>query len=292
MVASMTGLGVGEVKFNNQIITVEIRSVNNRFLEISSRLPAGLLSYEQAVKEIIRKTIHRGKLYVNINVQGEQNGYTKLKVVPEAVSSIRKLLEDLRRETGVDESLRLDHFLQYSEIFEPHEKNENTDQLWMNVEKALNKAIENLCEMRIQEGKCLQKDLIHRLSALESAVEKVNSLAEKNIQETHNKMVERIRNLVRDEALNQDRLYTEISIMADKLDITEECVRLGSHHRLFRDILKHKTVVGKKLNFLLQEMNREVNTISAKANHAEISHLVVTMKEEIEKLREQVQNLE
>lgn len=288
----MTGLGVGETKFGNQVITVEIRSVNNRFLEVSSRLPTGLSNYEQTVKEIIRKTIHRGKLYVNINLQGNQNGYAKLKISSEAVTSVRQLLETLRQESGINEPLTLDHFLQYSEIFEPQEKIDNADEQWLNIQKTLDLALENLCQMRIQEGKSLVEDIFQRLAELESAVEKVSRIAEQNIPDTHQKMVERVKKLVRDESLDESRLYTEITIMADKLDITEECVRLNSHHRLFRDILENEQIVGKKLNFLLQEMNREVNTISSKANNSEISHLVVTMKEEIEKLREQAQNLE
>ncbi|MFC1568594.1 YicC/YloC family endoribonuclease [bacterium] len=292
MVSSMTGLGVGEVKFGNQIITIEIRSVNNRFLEVSSRLPSGLSSYEPAVKEIIRKSIHRGKLYVNINLQGDQNGYSQLKVATDAVSSVRQLLESLRKEAGIDAPLKLEHFLQYSEIFEPYEKIDGMDQLWKHIEEALNQAVENLCAMRNQEGASLIQDLYQRLASLESAVEKVNQIAKMNITDTHQKMVERVKNLLRDEQVDNDRLYTEIAIIADKLDITEECVRLKSHHLLFRDILENESTVGKKFNFLLQEMNREVNTISSKANNADISHLVVEMKEDIEKMREQVQNLE
>jgi uncharacterized protein (TIGR00255 family) len=288
----MTGIGVGEAELNDQAITVEIRSVNNRFLEVSTRLPLGLSSYEHTVKEIIRKAVFRGKLYINVNVQGDQNGYAKLKVIPETVCAVRQLLEDLKRETGVKEPLRLDHFLQYSEIFEPHDIIENADQLWIQVESALRQALDNLCKMRRQEGKALLKDLLKHLEQLESTVKQVDKLATQNIRKTHQKMVERVRNLTKDESLDEDRLYTEISILADKLDVTEECVRLESHHRLFRDTLKNESIVGKKLNFLLQEMNREVNTISAKANNAEISHHVVTMKEEIEKLREQIQNLE
>jgi len=292
MAASMTGLGMGEMKYKQQTITVEIRSVNNRFLEVSSRMPTGLSAYEQNVKEIIRKSVSRGKLYVNINIQGEQNGYAKLKVASESVASVKQLLETLRKETGINEPLKLDHFLQYSDIFEPHEKINDADLLWSHVESALNEAVTNLCDMRSREGKSLVRDLLKRVDELEKTVKKVKAIAKKNLPEAHQKMVDRVRNLVQDESLSNDRLYSEIAIIADKLDVTEECVRLKSHHQLFNSILKNETAVGKKLNFLLQEMNREVNTISSKANNAEISHLVVAMKEDIEKMREQVQNLE
>ena len=280
MVSSMTGLGLGESKFENRIITVEIRSVNNRYLEFSTRLPVGLSQYEQTLKELIRKIIHRGKLYVNISVQGDQNGYNKLRVVPESVLSIRSLLESL------------DHFLQYTDIFEPEEKNDNLDEIWICTQEAVNQALFNLREMRLQEGSVLLEDIYMHLVELEKAVVDVKQIAQLNLEQSYQKMVERIQKLLEEKSVDQDRLYTEMALLADKLDITEECVRLESHHCLFRDILKKEEVVGKKLNFLLQEMNREVNTISSKANNSEISHLVVTMKEEIEKLREQAQNLE
>jgi uncharacterized protein (TIGR00255 family) len=292
MVSSMTGLGLGESKFENRIITVEIRSVNNRYLEFSTRLPVGLSQYEQALKELIRKIIHRGKLYVNISVQGDQNGYNKLRVVPESVLSIRSLLESLREEAGISDPIRLDHFLQYTDIFEPEEKNDNLDEIWICTQEAVNQALFNLREMRLQEGSVLLEDIYMHLVELEKAVVDVKQIAQLNLEQSYQKMVERIQKLLEEKSVDQDRLYTEMALLADKLDITEECVRLESHHCLFRDILKKEEVVGKKLNFLLQEMNREVNTISSKANNSEISHLVVTMKEEIEKLREQAQNLE
>ncbi|MBN1780697.1 YicC family protein [bacterium] len=292
MISSMTGLGVGESSFSGQIVNVEIRSVNNRYLEVSTRLPASLTAYEPNVKEIVRKSVHRGKLYINITLSGEQNSYSKLKIVPESVVTIRRLLEALRREAGIEEPLKIEHFLPYTDIFGTQEKHDQTDVLWELTEKALGLALKNLTKMRKEEGSSLLIDILNRTAALEKATRKVVRLSKKNLPETHKKMVDRIRKLVREETLHEDRLFSEIAIMADKLDITEECVRLDSHFGLFRNILKNENEVGKKLNFLLQEMNREVNTISAKANSAEISHLVVSMKEEIEKLREQVQNLE
>ena len=292
MVSSMTGLGLGESKFDNRTISVEIRSVNNRYLEFSTRLPAGLSAYEPSLKEMIRKSIHRGKLYINICVQSDQNGYTRLKVVPESVSTIRSLLESLREEAGINDPIRLDHFLQYTEIFEPEEKNDNLDKIWKCAQEAVIQALFNLREMRLQEGSVLLEDIYLHLAELDKAVATVKKIARTNLKQSYQKMVERVRKLLNDKSIEPDRLYTEMAILADKLDITEECVRLESHHTLFRDILQKEEVVGKKLNFLLQEMNREVNTISSKANNSEISHLVVIMKEEIEKLREQAQNLE
>lgn len=292
MVSSMTGLGVAEKKYENRTISVEIRSVNNRFLELSTRLPLSLSSYEQVVKEICRKSVTRGKLYVNISVQGEQNGYTKLKIAPETVRTVRELLESLKQESGVQEPLRLDHFLQYTEVFEPEIHDQNTEDIWQHVMEVLEQALKTLKEMRLFEGASLTQDIHQRLKLLHKTVNQVRRISDKNLPATHQRMVERIQKLVKDNAIDHDRLYTEISIIADKLDITEECVRLESHYKLFKEIIEKEEVVGKKLNFLLQEMNREVNTISSKANNAEISHLVVSMKEEIEKLREQVQNLE
>jgi uncharacterized protein (TIGR00255 family) len=251
-----------------------------------------LSSFEPSIKEIIRQAVCRGKLYVNVTIQGEQNNYEKLKVHPEAVTAVRDLLNSLRSESGVEEPLKLEHFLQYTEIFGTQEKIDQTDDLWKHTKTALDKALKNLKKMRIQEGETLVKDILSHLKQLKKDVLEIEKISSRNLKETHQMMVERVKTLVRDEFLNKDRLYTEIAIIADKLDVTEECVRLKSHHKLFTEIIDNEKQVGKKLNFLLQEMNREVNTISAKANNVTISHLIVQMKEEIEKLREQVQNLE
>jgi uncharacterized protein (TIGR00255 family) len=292
MVSSMTGFGIGEKKSDGQTISIEVRAVNNRYLEVSSRIPAVLSSYEPAIKDIIRQTVFRGKLYVNISMMGGVSCYSNLRINSDAVIKVRELLNSLRKASEIEDPIRLDHFFQYPEIFENTDKNKSEEIVWENAKAALTQALENLKKMRLKEGRALVDDILTRLKFLKKWVNEVEKIARTNLPEMHQKMVERVKKLVHGEAVNEERLYSEIAIMADKLDITEECTRLKSHQKLFRDIIENENEVGKKLNFLLQEMNREVNTISAKANHVLISHLVVSMKDEIEKLREQVQNLE
>jgi uncharacterized protein (TIGR00255 family) len=292
MASSMTGLGIGEKKSGGQTICVELRSVNNRYLEVSSRLPAVLSPFEPAIKEIVREAVSRGKLYVNISVLGGSNSYAHLRINKDAVIQVGQILNSLRKEAHIEDPLRLEHLLQYPEIFENADQNHSEEMTWENTKAALIQALEDLKKMRRKEGRVLVEDILARLKLLKKSVDEIDKIAKTNLPETHQKMVERVKKLVHGEAVNEERLYSEIALMADKLDVTEECTRLKSHHQLFREIIGSEDEVGKKLNFLLQEMNREVNTISTKANHVLISHIVVSMKDEIEKLREQVQNLE
>ena len=292
MASSMTGLGIGEVQYNNTVITVELKSVNNRYLEVSCRMPSFLSYYEQQVRNIIRNNIQRGKLYVTITVKDDSNSVLGIRIEEQTVHRIRDLLEHLRVTTGVREELKLEHFLRFSEIFDSYSEPENTDIAWNHVKNALQNAIKSLKEMRKKEGDVLVGDILKRIKVLEKYVKTIENIDKKNVSVTFEKMKERVEKLLKNQDINPDRLYTEIALLVDKMDITEECVRLRSHNQLFLSTLEKEEVVGKKLNFLLQEMNREANTISSKAINVDISHIVVGMKEEIEKLREQVQNLE
>ena len=292
MASSMTGMGIGEFQQDGTTILAELKSVNNRYLEVACRMPSDLSQYEGEVREMIRSSIHRGKLYVTISIQGETDAIMDIRVDTKKAQSVCRLLEEVCRATGVPEQPRLEHFLKFSEIFEPLREPEGGEKTWKGVKKALSEALAELKEMRRREGKVLVKDIIQRVRIIEKHIGDIETISMKNVEDTHRRMVERVKKLAQDRKLDEDRLYSEIVLMADKMDVTEECVRLRSHDQLFLATVRDEAFVGKKLNFLLQEMNREVNTISAKATNAEISHLVVEMKEEIERLREQVQNLE
>jgi uncharacterized protein (TIGR00255 family) len=271
---------------------VELKSVNNRYLEVSCRLPSFLSYYEQQVRDIIRNGVERGKIYTTITVKGDPGGVSGVRINEKMVGSIHDLLNRLRNVAGIREKLRLDHYMRFSEIFESYSEPENADLTWSHVKKALQDALDALKEMRWKEGEILLKDIAERIQSLEKHLDTIESIARDNVSEEYKKLTERIERLTQDHNIDQDRLHAEIALIADKMDITEECVRLRSHNQIFLNTLEKNEVVGKKLNFLLQEMNREANTISSKAIHVEISHTVVEMKEEIEKIREQVQNLE
>lgn len=288
----MTGFGIGQVQNDGWNIKVELRSVNNRFFEVSCKLPAMLSYYERCVKNIIRNEITRGKIYVATIIKNDSDGSLGIRVNRQMTKAIFNLLKDLRDSAGLKEELKLEHFLKFSEIFEPPDPTEEEEKLWELLKEALLIALKKLKNMRNTEGETLAEDLQKRILLLKSYVKTTEEIADKNLDNKIVKMKENIKKLIADIEIDEDRLQIEIALMSNKIDITEECVRLGSHYNQFTEIVNNDKVIGKKLNFLLQEMNREVNTISSKSSSSEISHIVVNMKEEIEKIREQVQNLE
>ncbi|HHS13716.1 MAG TPA: YicC family protein [bacterium] len=292
MVYSMTGLGLAEAKKDGVGVNVEIRSVNNRFLDISCRLPQNLTQYEPEVRRIVRQEITRGKIYITISIHDENQPQVPYKVNIPLTKQIRSLLETLLNAANLDESPSLDHLLHFPELFESADGPESADNHWALIKEALTLALKDLKEMRLREGQTLAEDIINRINTLDDLLHRIESIARDHVQDAYAKLIQRIKTMALDANLDSERLNTEAVLMADRLDISEEIVRLRSHHSLFKDFLKQNDQAGKKLTFLLQEINREANTIASKATNAEISHLIVGMKDQIEQIREQVQNLE
>ncbi len=293
MAFSMTGIGQADIEKNNYRISVEIRSVNNRYLDISCKLPVTLLPFEQKIRDLIKNKLNRGKIHLIIS--GDLNDEPEnfpIKINKSNVRAVSELLKSIMEEAGIKDKPGLDHFLKFSEIFEPVEKREIDEDLWDVVNDAVESALDRLVEMRKMEGDALVGDLTERIADIETGIEEIEKLARRNVKEAYGRMSERVEALVKNAEIDKDRLYTEIVIIADKLDITEECVRMRSHLKIFIETLRNSEVVGKRLNFILQEMHREVNTISSKASNFKINHIVIDLKEQIEKMREQVQNLE
>ncbi len=287
----MTGLGLGEVTHNGSTVQVEVKSVNNRFLEVSCRVPTFLSKYERAVREVIRSRVHRGKIYITITLHGENDGSLDISVNRNMVKAVTRLLNELRECAGIAHELTLDHILKFSEVFEPLYEQEESQGVWLHVEKALHLALDDLKKMRSQEGETLARDILQRTAMIDQQLKRIEENAGKNLEMIREKLKSRLQDLM-EESVDTDRVYMEIALLTDKMDLTEECVRLKSHNQLFQKTIEKDECVGKRLNFILQEMNREANTISSKACSAEISQIVVFIKEEIEKIREQVQNLE
>ncbi|MFO7891488.1 MAG: YicC/YloC family endoribonuclease [bacterium] len=292
MAVSMTGLGIGEKRNKDYRVRVELRSVNNRYLEVSCKLPSVLSYYENKVKEIIRGKIARGKIYISTTINSDTDDLLGIRVNSQMAKATYNLLNDLRNYAGIQEELKLEHFLNFSEIFEPLEPFKDAEKIWGQVKETLNIALDKLMTMRENEGNNLTRDILQRIELLTEHLKKIEKFSDKLFDRKINKFREDVHNLIKETDINEERLQTEIVLMAKKADISEECVRMKSHYKQFRTIIQDERVVGKKLIFLLQEMNREVNTISSKTSSSEISHIVVDMKEEIEKIREQVQNLE
>ncbi|RMF59741.1 MAG: YicC family protein [Bacteroidetes bacterium] len=294
MIASMTGFGRATAEAEGFTATVEMRSVNSRFCEVSVRLPRAMAAYEAEVQRRVKQAFARGRINVNIQVERQGDEALALKVDRKAAWAYARMLEAVREAAGLEDPVRLEHLLQFSEIFNPPEEAEEdaAEPAWAAVEAALAAAIETLRAMRRQEGAALETELAARLDALEALLNDVEARAPLRLDEARTRLYERLEELLGDERINPDRLELELALLADKLDVTEECVRLRSHLALFREALAGSEPVGRKLNFLAQEINREVNTIGSKANDAAVAQLVVRMKEELEKIREQVENVE
>jgi len=292
MINSMTGYGRAEAKAGGITVSVEVRSLNNRFLEVVARLPRSLSLRENDVKEIVRKKIGRGKINVLVTIDHESNGTAPLRIDASTARAYHALLNQLRRAVKIRETVKLQHLLQFSEIFQPEELDRTDDQEWEVFQTALGGALDGLAAMRRKEGVELEKDFAERLQQLSEMLERVESLSKDQVPRERARLRERIAQILEGEKPDEGRLELELALMADKLDVTEECVRFRSHVKYFRQVMAGEEAAGRKLNFLVQEMNRETNTIGSKSSDTAIAHLVVQMKEELERIREQLQNIE
>ena len=289
----MTGFGRAEVARQGITATVEVRAVNSRYLDVTTRLPRLLSQREKDIKEIVRSCVNRGSLVISVSVEQDSGGTAPISVNKVAAKAYIKLLNDLRKAAKIKEKVRLEHLLKFSEVFEAPKDEQTDEQEWKLVEEALRSALDGFNTMRRNEGGELAKDLQRRTHWLSDTVEKIEQLSRLRIPEERKRLHERIAQLVDDKSIvDQNRLELEITLLADKLDVTEECVRFRSHTKFFLDTIANSDSAGRKLNFLVQEINRETNTIGSKTNDSEIAHLVVQMKEELEKIREQLQNIE
>jgi uncharacterized protein (TIGR00255 family) len=293
MITSMTGYGRGESRKKGYSAVVEIRSVNSRFLEVSTRMPRGLSSREQEVKEILRQSILRGSLNVSVKTEKEKSSSGELKVDAPTARAYHRLLTDLGKAVKIKEKVTLEHLLHFSDILQPIEADESDESEWLVVKDALKKAAKSIQDMRSREGKSLEKDLKSRLQTMKQIIDTIESDGNARIPQERVRLRAKVAELVEDpRIIDEKRLELEIAILSEKLDISEECVRFRSHLDVFHEAMKGAEQSGRKLNFLVQEMNREVNTIGSKVNDASVQHRVVSLKEELERVREQLQNVE
>jgi len=292
MLESMTGYGRGEYTADNIRAVVEIRSVNYRYSEVSMKLPAAVHSYEQPLKEIVQEKINRGKITLNADIDHQTTDPGSGHIREDALDQKVVLLEKIRQKAGIHEPLKLEHLLAFEELFEPPEDDPETrEKLFHVLKKAVQSAVDELTKMRLQEGSNLQNDLQERMQLLREHCESVQANEKNRMPEAHRRLKERVDQLIDDNRIDPERLEQEIALISDRLDISEELVRMDSHISFFTECLETNYSQGKKLNFILQEMHREVNTIGSKANDSDISRKVVDMKEIIENIREQIQNI-
>lgn len=287
----MTGYGQGEASNRSANVVAEVRSVNHRFLDLSLKLPRNLQSRERDVKERVKRKLARGRVYVTITVETEK-GAANARLNTDTMAAYLAQLRDFAGEHQVPGDVDINTLVQLPDVVSNGEADASDDELWPLVEKSLEKALDANLAMRNAEGKTLGKDLSARMKNIHKVVEKISKLApgvSKRHAETYRK---RIKELAGDVQVDEERLVTEIAMMADRLDFTEEIIRLRSHESQFNDTLAAGGEISKKLTYLLQEMHREASTIGAKASNSDVIQHVVALKEETEKIREQVQNIE
>ena len=291
MLKSMTGFSKAQATEKNVKSVVEMKSVNGRYLDIKLKIPRSITQKELQIKELIKSYLSRGTVSLNITLeyQGESE---KFSLDKEAAAKVYEELKALKKYLKIREAVKFDQVLNFSNVFSVQAENEETTLEWRIVRKALREALKSLEKMRLQEGQEIYNDFNKRLRKISNAVDKIEKLSAKNLIDSRENLRQKVAKLFESDEIDETRIQMEIAIIANRLDVSEECVRLRSHIKFFRETMKSTDPIGQKLNFLLQEMNREINTIGSKSDSAEISHIVVNTKEELERIREQVQNIE
>ncbi len=291
MIQSMTGFGKGEASVGRYSATAEIRSVNSRYLEINVKLPPSMSAREIDIRELLRQRIGRGKVSMLVYSSGTQEA-PDLTVDEDSVLRINSLLNSVKKVAKISAPIKLEHLLMFKDLFKGAANEVAQDDEWEAAKSAVVSALEQLHSSRMAEGEALKKDLNLRIDNLGSALDKIELLSRSRTEEEESRLRQKVSEVLNGKEIDPARLELEIVLLADKLDITEEVVRFRTHNQFFRELLEATESSGRRLNFLLQEMNREANTMGSKAFDADMSHLVVEIKEELEKIREQVQNLE
>lgn len=288
----MTGYGMALLKSENYMTKVEVKSVNSRYLELNLRVPKDFMAIEDKIRQIIKSKLKRGKVDLYLSYDVTSPDLQELSLNKDLAKAYYRDMEDLRKMLEIDEKITLRDIVLLEGVLKKSSTNETDKELLSQVLKTVEEAVENLDEMRKVEGENLKIDLENKIVNVEDLVGEIKTLAPKVIEENEKKFTENIYERLKEEDLDLPRLTTELAIMADKLSIDEEITRLTSHISQFNGIIKDKDSVGRKLDFLLQEFNREANTIGSKTTSSEILKLVVSLKSEIEKIREQIQNIE
>jgi uncharacterized protein (TIGR00255 family) len=294
MIRSMTGYGRAESVLMGRKFVIEMKSVNHRYLEISVRLPGMLLALEGEIKKQIGEQFSRGRIEATfrIDVDGSAETSSRFALNIPLVRNYYALLCQLKDELHLGDEVTLGMVAGFRDIFVPTETIQDPALLWEGLSATLDETVRTLTEMRQREGESLQRDLVARLSLIGGLLEGISGRSPQVVLDYQKRLADRIRELSGGVVVDESRLLQEVAIMAEKSDITEEIVRFRSHIDQFTDLLTVGDGAGRKIDFLIQEMGREVNTIGSKSGDAEISRNVIEIKSELAKLREQVQNIE
>lgn len=292
MLKSMTGFGRSKYETEGREYSVEIKSVNNRYSDINIKLPRSISFLEEKVKKTITNSISRGKVDVFINFTNNSEKGKNIKINTELAKQYIEELRKLQEETQVIDNIGIMDICKMPEVLNLKTEDDDEEVLWQELLECLNNAITSFIFMRENEGTKIREDLEKRISCVKDKIEEISKISSGLVEEYVVKLEKRVNELLKTSVIDETRLAQEIVIYSDKCSVEEELTRLRSHISQFLNLLNETNPIGKKLDFLIQEMNRETNTIGSKANNLEITNLVVDIKTEIENIREQVQNIE
>lgn len=292
MVKSMTGFGRCEVSEGDRKMTVEMKSVNHRYLDVNIKMPKKLNFFESAVRSLLKTYLKRGKVDLFITCEDLSEAKGSLKYNRELAAEYLKYLNQMAEEFGLENDIKASALSRYPEVLVMEEGEDNEEELWKLLEQALKGACTQMVETRSKEGENLKRDLIDKLDEMLGHVAFIEERSPRIVSEYRKKLEDKVHELLADAQIEESRLAAEVTIFADKICVDEELVRLRSHIQHTKAVLQEKDSVGRKLDFIAQEMNREANTILSKANDLEVSNRAIELKTGIEKVREQIQNIE
>ncbi|MEG1741918.1 MAG: YicC/YloC family endoribonuclease [Acetivibrio sp.] len=292
MLKSMTGFGRSEMVTEERKIIVELKAVNHRYCDITMKMPKKLGFFEAGVRNILKQYISRGKVDVFVSYEDYTENKTCVHYNPDIAKEYMKALHEMASDFQLDNDIKVSALSRYPDVFTLEEHTVDEDALWNDFEKVIRDACEKFVSARIAEGMHLKEDMTAKLEGMLSCVCFVEERSPEIIKEYREKLAAKVKELLGDTKLDEGILATEITIFADKICVDEETVRLRSHIKNMKETLEEAANVGRKLDFIAQEMNREANTILSKANDLEVSNCAITLKTEIEKVREQIQNIE
>ena len=288
----MTGFGRCLESVDGKTIIVEIKSVNHRYFEFSSRVPRSCGYLDEKLKSFIQGKVSRGKLDVGVSIQSDSVSDEKIEVNSEVAKGYITALRSANEELGLEDDLTLSRIMRLPDIFDVKKIEEDEETVWNEVKSVAEKALERFIAMREAEGEKMREDILSRLDYITGLVEKIEKKSPETTEKYRKKLFDKISEVLKDTNVDEQRILTEAAIFSEKTAVDEETVRLRSHINQCREMLSMNEAVGRKLDFLIQEFNREANTIGSKCQDIEITKVVVDLKSEIEKIREQVQNIE
>ncbi len=292
MIKSMTGFGRCEIQKEARKFTVELKSVNHRYLDVNIRMPKKLNFFETSIRTLLKSYANRGKVDIFITYEDLSQTQVSVKYNSAIAAEYLKYLKQMEEEFGLENDIRVSTLSRYPEVFTMEEQSEDEEELWNGLKEALEGAFTQFVETRTAEGANLKKDILAKLDVLTEQISFIEERSPQIVAEYRAKLEDKMKELLADTQIEESRIAAEVILFADKICTDEEVVRLKSHIQHMRNTLDEKEGIGRKLDFIAQEMNREANTILSKANDLEVSDRAIGLKTEIEKIREQIQNIE